>query len=668
LPSDLQPHLRALMKGCLEKDPKDRIGDIAVARFLLDRGVLSAVPLSGVKRSRWMTFFPWAAAAVLAALLATTLFQRIARLDEAPRPTPSLLRVDAAVGADASLVTQNYAGEPGAALAISSDGTQLAFVAQPRGGGARLYVRRLDQLTAAPLPGTDGASAPFFSPDGKWLAFFASNRLKKIAVTGGAPVILADAANPRGGSWSEDGTIVFTRIDEGGVTDMWRVAAAGGSAERLVGLGQGEATHRWPQILPGGRAVLYTVSVTTTDYANAWLAVRPLPSGAPHIVQRGAAYGRYLTSGHLVYLHDGTLFAAPFNLTTLTLTGPPVPVVQGVLNNISTGSAQYAVSDTGVLVYTQGGAESGNAAPLAWLTRDGTMTPLRSTPLNWNGVRISPDGNQLAMSVTDTAGHTNIWIYDTARDTITRLTWESGAPRNPVWTSDGKRVTFSGIESAGAVVGGIFWMRADGGREATRLTDNGSSQYPGSWDPSDRFLAFQSAGNQVGIQILPMQGSETLGWKAGTPKVFTNGRQPRFSPDGRWVAYETSESGRIEVCVRPFPGPGGKWQVSTEGGTDAVWSRARHELLYRALDGRIMVASYSTPGDSFQVENPHVWSETPVQARPLQGSSFDLHPDGERVVMAPLGETGATSTHVTLITNFFNELRRLASVTTADNR
>jgi serine/threonine-protein kinase len=516
-------------------------------------------------------------------------------------------------------------------------------------------------LTATVLAGTEGAAGPFFSPDGQRLGFFSGGKLKKIAVTGGAPVALADAPSARGGSWTEDGTIVFTPTS--GSIGLWRVPAVGGTAERLT-TPEGEGTHRWPQVLPGGRAVLYTVSAVIGNYANAWLAVQPLPAGTPHIAQRGGSYGRYLPSGHLTWVHDGTLFAAPFDLATLAVTGPAVPVVPGVVSSTNNGSAQVDVSYTGTLVYLPGG-ENASAAPLDWLTRDGKTTPLRATPANWSGVQIAPHGRRLAFSLADAANF-NVWTYDAARDALTRLTVDPGVDRFPVWTPDGQRLVYASSRSGGAT--NLYWQRADGSGDATRLTTSPNPQFPGSWHPSGRFLAFYEIRPQTDadLLILPVEGDEASGWKPGMPTVFLGGPfielQPRFSPDGRWLAYESNESGRFEIYVRPFPGPGGKWPISTGGGMNAVWSRARHELLYLAPDGRIMVVPYTAAGDAFQAEKPRVWSETPVQLRRLfdGASTFDLHPDGERVAMAPVTEATVGPTHVTLMFNFFDELRRLA--------
>jgi Tol biopolymer transport system component len=680
LPVATPPRLRRLLARCLDRDPRMRLRDIGESRVEIDKIIMGAADeavasptTASVAAPRWRRVLPWAVAGALGLGMALVF------LLWAPwRPLPAAavpLRLSAELGADASLVIATGAAAPaGNAAVVSPDGSQLAFVAQPHGGGApRLYVRRLDQLTATPLAGTEGAGGPFFSPDGQWLGFFGGGRLKKIAVTGGAPVTLADAPSARGGSWAEDGTIIFTPNSGNG--SLWRVPAAGGTAERLTTPAPGEATHRWPQVLPGGRAVLYTVSATTGGgaYTNVWLAVQPLPTGTPHVVQRGGLYGRYLPSGlgspkraereggHLTWVLDGTLFAAPFDLATLAVTGPAVPVVPGVVS--TSGGAQVDVSHTGTLVYLPGGDNRDAAAPLDWLTRDGKTMPLRATPATWSGVQIAPDGRRLAFALTD-AANIDVWTYDVARDALTRLTFDPGADRNPVWTPDGRGLVYASARGGGAQ--NLYWQRADGSGDATRLTTSPNTQYPGSWHPSGRFLAFQETRPQTGndLLILPVEGDEASGWKPGTPTVFMGGpfaeQNPRFSPDGRWLAYESTESGGSEIYVRPFPGPGGKWEISTGGGTNAVWSRARRELLYRAPDGRIMVVPYTAAGDALQAEKPRVWSETPVQLRPPGGASFDLHPDGERVAMAPGTEAPAGPTHVTLIFNFFDELRRLA--------
>ena len=675
LPAAVPARLRALLRDCLIRNPRQRLRDIGDARIVLEQ-VIAGAPgdvstLASVTAvvPAWRRALPWASTAALGLALMLVLWVPWRKASP-----PALLRLEATLGADASLVIAENPGAPeGTAAVVSPDGSQLGFVARPHGGGApHLYIRRLDRLTATPLAGTEGAAAPFFSPDGRWLGFFAGGKLKKIAVTGGAPAELADAPTARGGSWAEDGTIVFTPASA--PSGLWRVPEAGGTAEPLTTLAPGETTHRWPQVLPGGRAVLYTVSAVVGNYTNAWIAVQPLPTGTPQIVQRGGSYGRYLSSGrgsptraeheggHLTWVHDGTLFAAPFGLTTLAVTGPAVPVVPAVASSSLSGGAEVEVSHTGTLVYVPEG-ENASAAPLDWLTRDGKTTPLRAMPATWGGVQIAPDGRRVAFALTD-AGDTDVWTYDAARDALTRLTLDPSVDRNPVWTPDGRRLVYSSTRTGTAL--NLYSQRADGSGDTTRLTTSPNGQVPGSWHPSGRFLAFDESRPQTGndLLILPVEGDEASGWKAGPPTVFLSGpfteQRPRFSPDGRWLAYESNESGAFEIYVRPFPGPGGKSPISTGGGTNAVWSRARHELLYLAPDGRIMLVPYTATGDALQAEKPRVWSETPVQVRPLNGASFDLHPDGERVAMAPVSAATAGLTHVTLIFNFFDELRRMA--------
>ena len=549
LPELIPTPITRLLRRSLEKDRQRRLDSAADARLEIDDALTAPAIGEGVARASvvlvapyWRRVLPWAVASALGVGLALVLLVWWAPW----RPLPAAaapLRLEATLGADVSLVITagNQDAPEGNAAVVSPDGFRLAFVAAPPGSAPRLYVRRLDQLTATPLEGTEGAVGPFFSPDGQWIAFFGGGTLKKIAVTGGAPVTLADATAARGGSWAEDGTIVFGT--NSGNRGLRRVSAVGGMAEQLTTPATGvEATHRWPQVLPGGRAVLYTVSAVPADYTNAWLAVTPLPAGTPHVVQRGGSYGRYLPSGHLTWVHDGTLFAAPFDLSTLAVTGPAVPVVAGVVSSTTSGGAQVEVSRTGTLEYIPGG-ENASPAPLDWLTRDGKTTALRATPANWSGVQIAPDGHRLAFALADAANF-DVWTYDAARDALTRLTFDPGLDSNPVWTPDGQRLVYSAVN--GGTAQNLYWQRADGGGDATRLTTSSYVQSPGSWHPSGRFLAFEEIRPQTGsnLLILPVEGDEASGWKPGTPTVFLNApfneRQPRFSPAGAVEA-----SGRV---------------------------------------------------------------------------------------------------------------------------
>ena len=492
LPPTTPPAIRRLLRRSLEKDRKRRLSDIADARIEIDDALTtpsaeaSAVTLVNVQSAGWRRALPWAvafgAAAIAAAVLALW-----APWQTVPPPAP--LRLTADLGADASLATavgQN--ANIGASVALSPDGALFAFVAQKTGTGTpQLYVRRLEQLQATPLTGTEEAASPFFSPDSQWIAFFAQGKLKKIPVTGGAVVTLCDAANGRGGSWGEDGTIVFTPSVAGSGLFLWRVSSGGGKPEPLPKPGDGEVTQRWPQVLPGGKAVLYTGNTGVGGYEDANLVVQPLPTGARKIVQRGGYYGRYLPSGHLVYIHDGTLFAAPFDVTRLEMTGQPVSALEGVTSNPNTGATQFAVSDTGTIVYLPGRSTSG-AVPIHLMDREGKTTPLRATPAAWSNPAFSPDGRRLAMDISD-GKQVDVWVYEWAGDTLSRLTFDPADDRRPVWTPDGRRIVFASTRAV-ETTSNLYWQRTDGTGEIQRLTDSKNQQSPGSWHPSGKFLAF----------------------------------------------------------------------------------------------------------------------------------------------------------------------------------
>ena len=659
LPAAAPPSIRRLLDRCLRKDLRRRLADVADARIELEE--LKEEPQSApAERVARRSAGRWAIASALTFVLGALAVFLAWSPWRTPSP-PAPLRLSTELGAEASMAINTSA-----ALALSPDGHMLAFVGV-KAGKTQLYIRRLAQLEAAPLAGTDDATNPFFSPDGQWIAFFSGGMLRKMSITGGAAVTLADAPTGRGGAWGEDGNIVFAPNAATG-TNLQRVSSAGGKVESQTNLAEGEAVQRWPQVLPGGKGILYTANlIGATSFDDANIVVRPLPTGSPRIVQRGGYYGRYLPSGHLVYLHEGTLFAAPFDLDRLELAGQPVPAVERVNSNTAnTGGAQFAFSNSGTLVYLPGqGGSGGNDPPVVWLTRDGKTTPLRSMAANWSNPHFSPDGRKLAMDIFD-GKNQDVWVYEWARDTLTRFTFDPAPDGKPVWTPDGRRIVFTSSRDKSQL--NLYWQRADNTGDTQRLTESKYIQLPASWHPSGRYFAFTEINPQTGpdLMILPMEGDETSGWKPGKPVVFLSTPavelEPMFSPDGKWIAYFSNESGRFEVFVRPFPGPGGKWQISTTGGTYPAWSRAR-ELFYRDLQGRIMVASYAVEGDSFKADKPRLWSDRVTALRPRQ-RPFDLHPDGERFAVGVESENQTQAPHdkVVFIFNFFDELRRIAPV------
>jgi Tol biopolymer transport system component len=342
-------------------------------------------------------------------------------------------------------------------------------------------------------------------------------------------------------------------------------------------------------------------------------------------------------------------------------------------NPAITGGAQFAAADNGTLLYLPGPSLRAPEvpAPIVWMDRQGKTTPLRATPVNWANPQFAPDGRQLAMYIKE-GTRSDVWIYDWARDTLSRLTLDAASNSFPVWTPDGRRIAFASTRADKSMLN-LYWQRADGTGEVQRLTESKNSQVPVSWHPSGKVLAFEESNpQQSNMMILPMEGDEASGWKPGKPTVLLKGpfreSWATFSPDGRWLAYTSDESGRSEVYVRPFPGPGGKLQISTSGGALPRWSRTRRELLYETVAAplQIMVASYSIEGDSFQAAKSRLWADRHLMGRPA-GWDFDLHPDGERIALAPEMETRTPVTtakqdKLVFIFNFFDELRRIAPV------
>jgi serine/threonine-protein kinase len=664
LPPATPPAICALVERCLQKDLKLRLRDIGDARLEVDRAITMSGNDAPLERARHhgRRALPWAVSGALGVVLALVLV----RMATSNVSTPPPRRVSAELGTSASLMKDQTGG--GTAIVLSPDGTRLTFVAQKTAGARpQLYIRYLDQLQALPLSGTEGAVNPFFSPDQQWIGFFADGKLKKIPTFGGGVFTLCDAIGNRGGDWAEDGTIVFAPDRAG--TSLWRVSSAGGAPVALTSLGPGEITQRWPQVLARGRAVLYTGNSVSNGFEDANVVVQPLPDGKRKVLVRGAYAARYLSSGHLVYIHDDTLFAAPFDLDSLELTGQAVRVLEGLTTNVPVGAAQFTISASGTLAYLPG-QRINYDAPMHWMNRQGKTSTLRATPAFWREAHVAPDGRRVAVEIYD-GRQSDIWVYEWERDRLSRLTSDSVDDQTPVWTPDGSRIAYMS-KRADNQTRNIYWRRADGTGEVQRLTESVNQQFVGSWHPSGKFLAF-SEGNpppmNSALMILRMEGNEVLGWKPGKPQVIANGPfsefGPMFSPDGRWLAYQSNEFGRFEILVRPFPGPGGPWQISTDGGTDPTWSRTRQELFFGSPDHRIMVAAYSVDRDSFHADKPRAVSESHFAAR-TSGRNFDLHPDGERFVLGVEPESADRDDghHVTLIFNFFDELRRIVRTST----
>jgi len=663
LPAQTPTAVRRLLRRALEKDPRRRLSDMADARLEIEEaqefGGADAPPdvVQPVGRTPLERALPWTIAATLAAgLITTILIWKPWRIP--PTLLPQYLSVD--LGVDAALSGSVEGMRP---LAISPDGSMLAFVGE-RDRVATLYLRRFGQLHAVPLV-AGPVSDPFFSPDGQWVGFFsiADGKLKKISIAGGSavPICDTDSFPSRGASWGEDQSIVFNPYSQAW-THLLRVASVGGKPESVTTLGEGEVAHRWPQVLPGANAILFAAFGTQGGIDASNIVVRRLPSGPSKIVIRGAHYARYLRSGYLVYAQGSTLFGVSFDINRLETIGQPVAVLDGVRAFTVSGASLFDMSETGTLAYVAGDL-MGTDAPMMWMRRDGTRTLMRAVARDWRAPQFSPDGKRIAFHVDD-GRQLDVYTYEWARDFTTRLTSDPAVDSFPVWSPDGRAIVFSSSRGVKQLAN-LYWAAADGSGEVHRLTESDDRQIASSWHPSGKYLALeqQISRQQWDLMVLPMAVNGSR-WKAGTPtRVMSKiGQRPTavFSPDGRWLAYASNESGRSEVFVRSFPGPGAQWQVSTAGGSVPTWSRRRNELFYLSPDSHLMVLSYASEGNTFRAKPPQQWSEQPVNDRPTT-RSFDLHPDGDRfVVSGDLPDT-ANLNKVILVPNFSAEVRRRLS-------
>jgi serine/threonine-protein kinase len=486
------------------------------------------------------------------------------------------------------------------------------------------------------------------------VAFFTQGKLQKISVEGGSAITLCDATNARGGSWGEDGNIIAALNS---TSSLSRIPSAGGPPTPVTDLQNGEQTHRWPQILPRGQAVLFSAGITTRGFDGANIEVMSLADHSRKTLVRGGTFGRYLPSGHLVYVNRGTLFAVPFDADRLEVHGTPAPVLDQIDYNAGQGSAQLDFSQTGTLIYRSGGT-GGGLFTVAWLDGAWKVEPLLAKPGAYSIPSLSPDGQRLVVDVTEGSG-VDIWVYDWQRDTMTRATF-TGSADHPVWSPDGRYIAFQ------APAEGLSVIRSDGSGKPQPLTQSKNFQIPYSFAPDGKRLAFMEVGSGgYDLWTVPLE-SDGAGLRAGKPEVFlqtqADERWPSFSPDGRWMAYASTESGTSQVYVRAFPDKGAKWQISNSGGKNPMWSRNGRELFFETLDNHIMVAAYAVKGDSFLADKPRMWSVKQLGGDIGAGRlNVDLAPDGKRIAALMPVETAEeqkAQNHVIFLLNFSDEVRR----------
>ncbi len=646
LPEATPPAIRALLRRCLQKDAAKRSRDAAEIRIQIEEaGAASSsiatpvvVHAPAPAPRRWQMY---AAVACIAAVIAGIAVWQL-------RPAPAAFarpveRLAIPLPANTTLLPRAMES-----VVVSPNGSNVAYIGGRSGGTPQIFLRAMDALEATPIAGTEGADSPFFSPDGQWIGFFSGQALKKISISGGAALTLGIFAGPpTGATWGPNDTIVFSPTNLSGLV---RVSAAGGQPQLLTALLPGEFSHRWPQFLPDGKTLLFTVGVSQ-NYDDAQIAVQRLDSNEHKILLRGGTHARYATTGHLVYHHAGTLMAVPFDQQTLEVMGSPAPIVEGVLASTG-GTAQFSVSNFGTLAYIPGTSQSVNVT-MVWVDRRGASQPLPAPPHPYRPPRISPDGRLIAVGIGS-----DVWIYDIARDTLTRLTFErNNAATAAYWTADGKRIVFPS-DRAGPT--NLFWKPVDGSGPEERLTTSQNVQRASFSSPDGRFLVFTEIDPKTGsdLWVLPLDGDRKPRIFLQTP--FEEGAG-QFSPDGHWIAYVSNESGRNEVYVRPFPGPGGKWQVSTDGGSENAWSPKGNELFYRTGGQRekMMAVDFQTQ-PTFAAGKPRLLFEGNYGSNaPLApGAFYSVSPDGQRFLMTKSpDQPQAALTQINVVLNWFEELK-----------
>ena len=647
LSADVAPTLQVYLRRCVQKDPKQRVQAIGDMRLAME-GVFDASASAPSGQSAAPPLQVWQhPVAIVSLVVAAFLIGGLTLWTPIPAPTrpvtrfPLMLAEAFGTGAGRHLLT------------LSPDGRHLVYNLN-----LQLYVRAMDQLEATAIRGTEGAREPFFSPDGQWIGFHADSQLKRVSLSGGAPVALGDADNPYGASWGADDTIVFGQTD-----GIWRVPGTGGTPELVIPVEEGEQAHG-PQLLPGGDHVLFTLRQTGTgSWDAAQIVVQSLASEERTVLIDGGRDARYLPTGHLVYALGGALLVQAFDLDELAMRGGPVSLVEGVqVAGGPTGAAQFSVSRDGTLVYVPGSSRAGDLR-LVWVDHEGEEETLVVPRASYVRPRVSPEGLRVVAQIRE-GGTSAIWIADAARNTLSLVTSEGASDESPIWTPDGQHVVFASDRDGGW---GFYQKSADGTGVVERLAtiEDATDLRADSWSPDGNTLVFtlfrDATGGDIGVLSLDGEGSWAPLFETETLEVG-----PAISPDGQWIAYVSRETGRTEVYVQRFPDLGERRTISTDGGLDPLWSPDGRTLYYVVRRGggvaapaEMAVVTFDA-GPPLSVGNPEVVFEHRY-VRPLTGGRYhDLAPDGQRFLMVsaqPSGETAAAvQPQINVVLNWFEEL------------
>jgi Tol biopolymer transport system component len=648
LPADLPARVRYVLHRCLTKDPSRRFHDVADARIDLEEGEGLPPEAVGTGTRRRAALVSWLIAAALAGVVAVALWLATSRppADRAP------VRVAVPLPSDVALFNIGR----GSSVAVSPDGGRIVY-SGVAGGRRRLYMRALDGLESVPIAGTEGATSPFFSPDGRWIAFIdnpPAGSLMKVSAEGGTPLVLVDSRRDGlgafavpGAAWADDDSIVFAAANPTR-RGVWRVSSEGGIPERLTAVRPGEFIHSWPQLLTASNAVLYTVW-NNTGFGGASVVAERLGTGERTVLAEGGSYGRVVSPdgrrAWLVYARAEVMHAAPFDLRALRVTGTSVPVVEGVAVNMS-GGAHFSIAANGLLAYVEGGNDEPNKTAF-WIARDGTATEIGRIPGLGFAYRLSPDGRRLARPQA-TGPNRDLWIEDLERrGTPIRLTVGVDV-QALAWTPDGRRI----IYSAGSPPN-LFWVAADGNGREERLTTSPYAQGAEWVSPDGELVAYTQSGDGEGADIWLL----SLRDRQARPLQIT--RFPEIaaaiSPDSRWIAYQSSASGRFEVYVKSLTSDGPQIPVSSGGGARPLWSRDGRELYYRSPNttsiGNMVAVSVDTTGGTVTASTPRVLFHSPYQG------DGDIAPDG-RFLLLQRTPDESPSRVIQLVMNWFEELQR----------
>jgi Tol biopolymer transport system component len=637
------PALDRFVRRCLAKSPDDRwqsAHDVALFLDSLDDLVTESTRARPRRK-------PWIVAAVVAGGAAIGLGAGWGLGSRQHTATPpQLVRLSVPLGADGPLTTPEHP-RAGSSMALSRDGRRLVYQSV-RNSQSVLVLRAIDRTEETVLRGTEGGFGPFFSPDGNWVAFFTESELKKVLLDGGRPVTICTTPPvTRGGSWADDDTIYFTQDFTSGVQ---RVAAAGGRPVDVttLGLSAQESNHLFPEALPGGEVLLFTVwKGGSFDAASTWaFSTR---TGKRTLLIEGASEARYLPQGYLVFARAGTLLAVPFDAKRLTILGAATPVVEGVLSDPATGTAHYAVSHAGTLVYAPGQYTMARSR-FAWVDRRGRIEFLPCEPGFYGRLKLSPDGRRLAFEALN-----DIWVYDFGSGTITRTTFR-GVNQNPVWAPDGRHIAFSSSQNVTRPT--LYWVDPEGGEEPEALSRDGEVQFPSSWSPDGTTLAYAEiklVNPETGFDVWLLRGPSP--WKRqNLIRTPFKDDQPMFSPDGRALAWVSDETGRLQVYVRPYPGTG-RTMVSVDGGTEPVWSRGGTELFYRS-GRRFYAVPIGTKGvltigrPSLLFEGDFDWVSL-IPGFP----AYDVAADGRFIMVPPAADHGSPA-RLDVVMNWVEDLKR----------